>query len=227
MGAFGDRIAPPPDAGPASWIAPRLGPFGTVGGLVPAGFDRYLAVQHDPEGDAGDVALHATLLTLAAAHTATPGTVWYAVWEGHGWVGSTLYVVPARGPIARLRRRIHRRRLRRADQRRREEVERGLTAFPRLSLPHRTYFLMVGSLGSATRIAHPGGHGRQPPDLWWPDDRAWFIGSDTDLDRTYVGGSERLAVAIEDGLAGRVGPASRRGSLSDPGAVGGPGVARA
>jgi len=32
----------------------------------------------------------------------------------------------------------------------------------------------------------------QPPDLWWPEDRAWFVATDTDLSWLYVGGTTDL-----------------------------------
>ena len=38
----------------------------------------------------------------------------------------------------------------------------------------------------------------QSANLWWPDDRAWFVATDIDLMTTYVGGS---AAAIADVLA--------------------------
>ncbi len=37
----------PPDASPAAWLSSRLGEFGTVGGLVPTGFDRYVLCLND------------------------------------------------------------------------------------------------------------------------------------------------------------------------------------
>jgi hypothetical protein len=36
----------------------------------------------------------------------------------------------------------------------------------------------------------------QAPDIWWPDDRAWVLGSDTDLDTTYVACSIECAEAL-------------------------------
>ena len=38
----------------------------------------------------------------------------------------------------------------------------------------------------------------QSANLWWPDDRAWFVATDVDLMTTYVGGS---AACIADLLA--------------------------
>ena len=43
---------------------------------------------------------------------------------------------------------------------------------------------------------------RHPPSLWWPEDRAWCVGTDVDLMSTYVGGSSASisAVLADDGL---------------------------
>jgi len=32
----------------------------------------------------------------------------------------------------------------------------------------------------------------QSPNLWWPDDRAWFVATDIDYAWTYIGGSTEL-----------------------------------
>ncbi len=32
----------------------------------------------------------------------------------------------------------------------------------------------------------------QTPNLWWPEDRAWFVATEIDLAWTYVGGREAL-----------------------------------
>jgi hypothetical protein len=37
---------------------------------------------------------------------------------------------------------------------------------------------------------------RNPPSLWWPDDRAWCVATDIDLMSTYVGGSADAIQAI-------------------------------
>lgn len=60
----------------------------------------------------------------------------------------------------------------------------------RLNLPARSYLLYVGPVAAATAFATPGAP--HAPTLWWPEDRAWFVGGDVDLDSTYVGGSEAL-----------------------------------
>lgn len=57
----------------------------------------------------------------------------------------------------------------------------------RLRLPGRSYLLYTGPVTAATAFATPGAP--HAPTLWWPADRAWFVGGDVDLDSTYVGGS--------------------------------------
>ena len=37
------------------------------------------------------------------------------------------------------------------------------------------------------------------PNLWWPDDHAWFVATEVDDAWTYVGGSnDAIAVVLED-----------------------------
>jgi hypothetical protein len=39
----------------------------------------------------------------------------------------------------------------------------------------------------------------QSPNLWWPDDRAWFVATEIDFDSTFVGGDDPLiAVLVTD-----------------------------
>src|SRR5207248_2478333 len=74
--AFGSAVDVPADASAAAWIPPRLGPFGTVGGLVPGGYERYLLVDYrrteGPLGWDGVQLLSEQLARLLAAHTTTP-----------------------------------------------------------------------------------------------------------------------------------------------------------
>jgi hypothetical protein len=35
-----------------------------------------------------------------------------------------------------------------------------------------------------------------PPSIWWPEDRAWCVGTDIDLMTTYVGGSQAAIDAL-------------------------------
>src|SRR4051794_18737874 len=100
--AFGDRVAPAPDATPAAWLASRLGPFGTVGGLVPRGFEAYVRVEH---GD-GDDGLVDAIASVGVGHTSSPSG-WFAVWDGYGWAtGTRVHAVGPGGASSAERRRL-------------------------------------------------------------------------------------------------------------------------
>jgi hypothetical protein len=60
-----------------------------------------------------------------------------------------------------------------------------------LELPHREYHLWTGTLGDVGAFRD-----HQPPNLWWPADRSWFVGTEIDVAATYVGGSDALARAV-------------------------------
>ena len=36
----------------------------------------------------------------------------------------------------------------------------------------------------------------EPPNIWWPADRAWFVATDIDLDSTYIGASQECIEAL-------------------------------
>jgi hypothetical protein len=60
---------------------------------------------------------------------------------------------------------------------------------PRFALPGREYHLLQGAATAATEVVEDStDHERsQRANLWWPDDRAWCVASEIDLDTTYVG----------------------------------------
>ena len=65
-------------------------------------------------------------------------------------------------------------------------------AAPMLLLPHREYHLWTGTLADVAAFRHHD----QSPNLWWPEDRSWFVGSEIDAAATYLGGSEALVDAV-------------------------------
>lgn len=72
--------------------------------------------------------------------------------------------------------------------------------FPRFHVPGREYVLLRGpALGATESFALPPN--RVTPSLWWPDDRAWFVTLDPDLDSTYVGCTSQDC--LEDLLAAK------------------------
>lgn len=199
MSIFGPAVTVPTDASAAGWIASRLGEFGTVGGLVPDGFDQYLLLRPPGLADGGsdDATQISTIASVARRHTTTTDRIWFAIWEGYGWASSmTLYSVSGPRLSAWFVRAWFRGRSRLADRRRRRRIWRGLEQIPRFDLPGRRYYLLRGSLQAAASIGRPGGGRHQVPDLWWPDDRRWFIATDTDLDWTYIAGSRALIADI-------------------------------
>lgn len=183
---FDDEVRVPHDASAANWIAPLLGDFGTVGGLVPAGFENYLVIPHQPPGASGDwtapLQLVAQVASVLAMRTSTPDVVWFATWEGYGFLD----------PV-------------------------DLEALPHFELPHRRYYLGTAAAGAASRIhavAHPC-----PPDLWWPEDRSWFVATDTDLSWTYLGADGLVCEAVQAALPWRAQPVAWSASNAEAGRV--------
>lgn len=64
---------------------------------------------------------------------------------------------------------------------------------PTLALPVREYFLFRGPIAAAMEMSSRWG---QSPNLFWPEDRAWFMASEVDFDSTVIGGSSELARAL-------------------------------
>jgi hypothetical protein len=58
---------------------------------------------------------------------------------------------------------------------------------PRLMLTHRAYFLFLGPIDAVTSLTL--GDFPHPPNLWWPEDRAWCVATDIDLTETYLAAS--------------------------------------
>lgn len=60
----------------------------------------------------------------------------------------------------------------------------------RVELPHRTYLLDAGPLDAVLLDLNP--RWDQSPNLWWPGDVSWVVGTEVDLAWTYVGGTRQL-----------------------------------
>jgi hypothetical protein len=87
---------------------------------------------------------------------------------------------------------------------------------PTFQLPGRRYFLFSGSLAAANTSFADGLAGHRSANLWWPNDRAWCVATEVDLNSTYVGGSgaciaelvatpgvEAVKVKSSDGIIGK------------------------
>jgi hypothetical protein len=194
------RITWSSDVAAADWIVHRLaGPTGTVGSLMPSDFGAYGRILHPgdaavpPAQGALPADLAAALASIAAEFTTTPQRCWFAVWHGYGWLypsRSAGGLHPTRiGTLAWLP---------------------NAEGVPRVHLPNREFLLYTGPIGAATAlIGYPT---RQTPNLWWPDDRAWYIATDIDLTTTYIGGSLRFI----DRILAEPRFAATRASLTDP-----------
>jgi len=67
---------------------------------------------------------------------------------------------------------------------------------PTFDLPHRRYFLLTGPVRAVTGFRVPGSSTWHNPDLFWPDDRQWFVATDVDLWSLYIGGTTRFVDAL-------------------------------
>jgi hypothetical protein len=129
------------------------------------------------------------LLDVLSRHTATPHDCWFGLWEGWGWIdsqpGATATAFawtgakppPEPAPMP-------------------PPFSPEVLGWPRVETPGRNFLLLHGPLASARFIGHqvtPDWFIEQSPQLIWPDDRAWCVGTEIDFDSTLVGGTVELA----------------------------------
>lgn len=150
-----------------------------------------------------------------AAHTATPGDGFAALWEGWGGVvGGMSSGAPSTSLLAREAGDPHHQAMLGASMRdafnnvlRRpkwrsgvlsDEISRG----PRLELPQRGHVLFQAAPREWTdpswpeRVPWSDGEWTQSPSLIWPEGREWVLVSEIDFDSTIVCGSAELIRAI-------------------------------
>lgn len=134
--------------------------------------------------------LLARLCDVLAVHTRSAGRCWFCVWDGyeqssgpHAAVTFSAQRDPPAGEDAGSAAPEHGRILP-------PDFPPGVIGGRRVQLPKRSYLLLEGPLDAAGEVAmsiFP-----QSPNLFWPDDRAWCVATDIDLDSTYLGGSTTL-----------------------------------
>ena len=164
----------------AAWIAPRLLPFDEyrLGSVIPTGFARYVRL-----------APRSRLADVLRRHTTTPDRCWLCLWDGYGDLTgaiATYTFVWSRDTPEHLRRP-------------QPPPPKPKLRSSRVRLPHRDYLLFAGSV-------EQGDGWERGPNLWWPDDRAWCVASEIDLDYTLVGGSDELCGELVNGGAEIVQP---------------------
>jgi hypothetical protein len=130
------------------------------------------------------------LASVLADHTTTPERCWFAIWDG--WGDSTALVLFSADAPASERAQISAA-VKDHDARaaRWGSFVRGAPAFH--TTHDRRMHLLTGTLDEFAQFFEPG---RNPPAIWWPDDRAWCVGGDVDLMSTYVGGGADAIDAI-------------------------------
>lgn len=57
---------------------------------------------------------------------------------------------------------------------------------PRFTLPNREYLLLEGPLQAATESTNRASVWHQSANIWWPEDHAWCVASEIDLNTTYI-----------------------------------------
>ena len=202
------------DATAAGWVAERLSRFDhDVGSIVPDGYQAYARVLHPVEQDGrrerwadlarrnGRVA-HGRMQFPAIAFP--PGQE-----PSADELGNHAGPSPGSLPAPERRRLIeHLRQATTTPERCWFGVWEGWGHLPqgvneRLQLPNRGYFLHAGPVESALAPlerqrprATAAPIDDQSPNLWWPEDRAWFVATEVDLSSTYVGGSRELVRAL-------------------------------
>ncbi|MDE2785217.1 MAG: hypothetical protein OXL37_00995 [Chloroflexota bacterium] len=132
--------------------------------------------DHDPNHGSLDEEVAAQLLPLLAQFTDTPEQCYFGIWEGYGQYsgGATMLTSDGSGRPLPMPRDIRRaQRIRGSD---------------------RNYLLYTGELHDIT--AFYANFLSEPPNIWWPADRTWFVATDIDLDSTYVGGSHECIDAL-------------------------------
>ncbi len=154
----------------AAWIGPRMHPFAQdVGSIVPTGFEAYTRLP---------VARRDLIVAVLEKHTSTPDRCWLCLWDGYGYDNAVSLSFWKEGEQPRHAKRPPRFSIR-VPRKPRDDGR------ARMRLPHRDYFLYRGSTGQATGWS-------DGPNLWWPDDRAWCVASEIDLEETFVGGTQVL-----------------------------------
>jgi hypothetical protein len=211
------------DMSPAQWILGRFLPWVGVVDLrvcavVPTGYEAYVRIFHQADERGGRVGSldrerATSLIDILRAHTATDDC-WLAIWHGYAF----LHGSPATGMLVRwepgllgwIRRSW-------AQYRNRIKAPSDLESAPTISLPAREYYLYRASIDVVPRFEFMPGD-LQTPNMWWPQDRAWFVGTEIDLDSTLVACKRSCAGALlASGLAAlEVAPDTSLGLGDDP-----------
>jgi hypothetical protein len=108
------------------------------------------------------------LAGILASHTRTPERCWFGLWDGFNNLVGVEGITES-------------------------ELRRPSLLAP-LGLAPRAYLLFTGSISEASSPVYL--FDQQSPNLIWPEDRAWFVGTEIDFDSTLIAGTEGLIKEI-------------------------------
>jgi hypothetical protein len=194
------------DLRPARWLIDNLRSFAeNVGSLVPAGFEAYARVFHPAA--IGGVAVSWAEVARANHKLAHPQMqfnrlIGYASRYDSGYPNRQLGVFDEAPKVGVLPRDVAARltptlaghttvadRCWFAVWDGRGGLDPAFHDRPTFQLPCRNYHLARGPLAAAAQsVGSPPRH--LSANLWWPDDHAWCVATEIDLDSTYLGASE-------------------------------------
>lgn len=128
------------------------------------------------------------LVELLRTHAGRAQDCWFCLWDGFGWEsssqGSMVLDDSASGDRA-----THIGPSQALDTPEESPVPQEVLDGPRVQLPNRDYLLYEGEAHEALAFAESE---QVTPNLWWPADRTWCVGSEIYTDWTFVGGSVEL-----------------------------------
>jgi len=229
-------LSPAPDTRAADWFVAELGEFGkSVNSLVPSGFAVYVRVFHPAARAPWPNLTPVTWSEIAAANKTEPHAEMQLValtgsfeFSNHAQPG-VFDRPPLEGSLppdlasqlsAALR--VHTSTPDRCwfavwngfGGRTRAEVQ----GAPTFRVPAREYHLLQGSVdGIAENVLE--GFRDQSANIWWPDDRAWCVATEIDLNTTYIGCDDACRdtiLALPGVEALEIDPAAGISWLSDP-----------
>jgi hypothetical protein len=204
-------LEPATDIAPADWVVDGLRGFGeSVLSLVPAGFAAYVRIFHPGYRRQGDRLAPVRWSEIAAAN----GSSDHAGMQLTSLTGSFEFYTDGQPGVFDAAPTIGSLPLELAEslaevlgpQTTTPEaawfafwngfggIRHEIAIAPTFSAPHRDYHLLAGPVEAFSESAD--GLRYQSANLCWPDDRAWCVASEIDLDTTYVGCSGGAAAAI-------------------------------
>jgi hypothetical protein len=203
----GVEVVPVMDVSAGAWLSDHLRVLrGRVRDVVPAAYRTHALISHHEDDYGGppvgclDARSLTVLRDILRTRTTTPGLCWFALWEGHPGLPRRWATLPKlhlperdyllfRAPVA-------------------EVVELAIeTEYLGHSSDAQGILLSAvdeaGGLvdvdpAEARTFAQADREtGRvRSPNLWWPEDRAWVVGTDIDADDTLVAGTQEAVEAI-------------------------------